>query len=45
LTLTFDQAMTKYIDGEVTFEQFMFVAIGIIKKDVDELKKRMVVEQ
>jgi hypothetical protein len=39
--LTFDQAMQRYVDGDVTAEQFFFVALGSIKKDIEEIKQRI----
>ena len=39
--LTFDEALEQYVAGKITIEQFTFIALKFIKKDIEEVKQRM----
>ncbi len=39
--MTYDEALEKYVNGEVDAEKCLFVLIGILKKEVDALRKKL----
>ena len=43
--ITFDEALKKYTDGKLSFEQFLIIALLSIRRDIQKLQKQMVVAE